>query len=152
MTEILVARTWDRVKADLLAEIGEKTYEVWFGRARVLSLRRGVLLVGVPNDFIRSWVAERYAELLGRLERWVRAAVAPDGDESAIMASLRVAEGLAAAHGSVARAGAALTARTGAETALVDLGEALGEVEALLGLRVDDAVLDRIFARFCVGK
>jgi tRNA modification GTPase len=92
------------------------------------------------------------AELLGRLERWVRAAVAPDGDESAIMASLRVAEGLAVAHGSVARAGAALAARTGAETALVDLGEALGEVEALLGLRVDDAVLDRIFARFCVGK
>jgi chromosomal replication initiator protein len=67
MIELLVARTWDRVKAELVAEIGEKTYEVWFSRARVLSLRRGVLLVGVPNEFIRSWVTERYGTLLSRL-------------------------------------------------------------------------------------
>jgi chromosomal replication initiator protein len=66
-TEILVARTWDRVKDELLAEIGEKTYEVWFGRARVLSLKRGVLLIGVPNDFIRTWISERYGALLARL-------------------------------------------------------------------------------------
>jgi chromosomal replication initiator protein len=67
MIELLVEKTWDRVKDDILAEIGEKTYEVWFSRARVLSLRRGVLLIGVPNDFIRTWIAERYGSLLSRL-------------------------------------------------------------------------------------
>jgi chromosomal replication initiator protein len=67
MTELLVERTWDRVKDELLAEIGEKTYDVWFSRARVLSLRRGVLLIGVPNDFIRTWIVERYGGLLSRL-------------------------------------------------------------------------------------
>jgi chromosomal replication initiator protein len=67
MIELLVERTWDRVRDDLVAEIGEKTYEVWFSRARVMSLRRGVLLIGVPNDFIRTWIAERYGSLLSRL-------------------------------------------------------------------------------------
>lgn len=67
MIDLLVEKTWDRLKEDLLAEIGEKTYEVWFSRARVLSLRRGVLLIGVPNDFIRAWISERYGALLSRL-------------------------------------------------------------------------------------
>jgi chromosomal replication initiator protein len=67
MTELLVERTWDRVKEELLAEIGEKTFELWFAQARVVSLRRGILLVGAPNEFIRSWIAERYGPLLGRL-------------------------------------------------------------------------------------
>jgi chromosomal replication initiator protein len=67
MTELLVERTWDRVREELLGEVGEKTFAVWFSHARVVSLRRGVLLVGVPNDFIRSWIAERYGPLLARL-------------------------------------------------------------------------------------
>lgn len=67
MTELLVERTWDRIKDDLIAEIGDKTYEVWFGRARVLALRRGVFSIGIPNDFIRTWIAERYGALLSHL-------------------------------------------------------------------------------------
>jgi tRNA modification GTPase len=90
--------------------------------------------------------------LRARLERWVRARVAPDGEEGAIVASLRVADGLERAHASVARAALGLEKRAATETVLVDLRDALAEVEGLLGLRADDAVLDRIFARFCVGK
>jgi tRNA modification GTPase len=87
-----------------------------------------------------------------RVERWVRARVAPDGEEGAIVASLRVADGLERAHATVARAALGLQKREALETVLVDLREGLTEVESLLGLRADDAVLDRIFARFCVGK
>jgi chromosomal replication initiator protein len=67
MTELLVERTWDRVREELLAEIGEKTFELWFASTRVVSLRRGVLMVGAPNEFIRAWIAERYGPLLARL-------------------------------------------------------------------------------------
>lgn len=38
------------------------------------------------------------------------------------------------------------------EVALVDLRDALGATSALFGLELGDAVLDRIFATFCVGK
>ncbi len=35
---------------------------------------------------------------------------------------------------------------------MVDLHEALDALSAILGLEVGDAVLDRIFSRFCIGK
>ena len=38
------------------------------------------------------------------------------------------------------------------EAVLVDLRDALLELERVLGIDADDAVLDRIFATFCVGK
>jgi tRNA U34 5-carboxymethylaminomethyl modifying GTPase MnmE/TrmE len=38
------------------------------------------------------------------------------------------------------------------EAALVDLREAQLGMERMLGVHADDAVLDRIFASFCVGK
>jgi tRNA modification GTPase len=38
------------------------------------------------------------------------------------------------------------------EVALVDLREALAEASSLIGVEVGDAVLDRIFATFCLGK
>lgn len=41
--------------------------------------------------------------------------------------------------------------RVAVEIALVDLGEALAGANAILGIEVDDAVLDRIFSTFCLG-
>jgi len=38
------------------------------------------------------------------------------------------------------------------EAALVDLREALACAGAILGVDVGDAVLDRIFSTFCLGK
>jgi len=52
-----------------------------------------------------------------------------------------------------ALAGALVTIRTEPiEIPLLDLREALAQASALLGVDVGDAVLDRIFATFCVGK
>ena len=38
------------------------------------------------------------------------------------------------------------------EAALVDLKLALHQIGQILGIEVGDAVLDRIFSTFCVGK
>jgi tRNA U34 5-carboxymethylaminomethyl modifying GTPase MnmE/TrmE len=35
---------------------------------------------------------------------------------------------------------------------MVDLQEALREVAGILGQSVDDAILDKIFSTFCIGK
>ncbi len=67
MIEVLVAETWDRVRDVLQRELGPKVFELWFGQARVIQLRRGVMSVGLPNDFVRDWVHEHYGALLTRL-------------------------------------------------------------------------------------
>ena len=38
------------------------------------------------------------------------------------------------------------------ELAAVDLREALDQLARITGERVDEAVLDQLFARFCIGK
>ena len=73
------------------------------------------------------------------------------GDEGGIVASLRQLELLDALARALAAAEEAL-ARVPLEAALVDLREALAYASAILGIEVGDAVLDRIFSAFCLGK
>ena len=73
-----------------------------------------------------------------------------DGDGS-LLASLRQMESLAILERALGAAGVSLRTAP-VEVALVDLREALGQVSTLLGVDVGDAVLDRIFAMFCLGK
>ena len=68
-----------------------------------------------------------------------------------LMASLRQIEGLGALERALGASERSLKDAP-VEVALVDFGEALTEVSSLLGVEVGDAVLDRIFETFCVGK
>jgi tRNA U34 5-carboxymethylaminomethyl modifying GTPase MnmE/TrmE len=96
--------------------------------------------------------AERGLEALhDRLVQEVLALTGEDGDEGGVVASLRqvqliesLAQSLAAAEENLASAPV--------EIVLVDLRLALEVVSSLLGLEVGDAILDTVFARFCVGK
>jgi tRNA modification GTPase len=68
-----------------------------------------------------------------------------------LVASLRQMDALDALDRSLQAAAISL-GEAPIEVALVDIKEALAHVSQLVGLDVGDAVLDRIFASFCVGK
>jgi len=87
-------------------------------------------------------------ELLGD---WVRRRTAADGEEGAVVASMRVVDGLRSARDAVYKAAGSL-GRIPVEAALVDLGQAKRELDRILGIEEDGAVLDRVFSKFCVGK
>ena len=106
----------------------------------------------LPTDCVCSALTgEGVASVAGCLEQWVQRRTARDGDEGGIVASLRVIEKLLAAQAALSR-----VARTGdcvpVEAALVDLRQAQREIDHILGVEADEAVLDRIFASFCIGK
>ena len=98
---------------------------------------------------VSALTGEGMTGLVARLTDEVRRRTG--ADETSLVATLRQVELLGSLH-------RALTAAEGSlqdaplEAALVDLHEALRTVGALLGVDVGDAVLDRIFASFCVGK
>ena len=85
------------------------------------------------------------------LIREVELRAGASGDEGGIVASIRQIELLESLRAELAAAEAAL-ANAPLEAALVDLNGALASAGRILGVDVADAVLDRIFSAFCLGK
>ena len=108
-----------------------------------LAITGALAVSAIEGDGVESLVRE--------LERIIGERVGADGDEGGLVASLRQLEVLQALEGSLRRAGEALLAAP-LEVALVDLHAALVSLSELLGVEVGDAVLDKVFATFCLGK
>jgi len=89
--------------------------------------------------------------LVARLTDEVGRRASAAGDEGGIVASLRQIELLDALRSALDASGHGLAA-VPLEVALVDLRAALTHVDALLGVETGDAVLDRVFSTFCLGK
>ncbi len=127
------------------------------GRARVLVRAKSDLPVhpgalAVPDAVEASTIRASGVEaLLERLAREVDLRAGAAGDEGGIVASLRQLELIDSLASALAAGEAALADRP-LEAALVDLKHALDHAGAILGVDVGDAVLDRIFSTFCLGK
>lgn len=126
-------------------------------RARIVTLSKHDLdpsasVVSVDGAIRTSVKAENgLDDLWARLGDEVTARTGADGDEGGIVASMRQIELLETLSRCMGNGSAAFGVQP-PEIALVDLTGALGAVSALLGLEVGDAVLDTVFAKFCVGK
>jgi len=55
---------WNNLLGRLKNEVGEQAFNAWFMPITPLSLSDDKLKLGVPNDFFREWVVERYIGLL----------------------------------------------------------------------------------------
>jgi tRNA modification GTPase len=85
------------------------------------------------------------------LTREVERRAGVSGGEGGIVASVRQIELLESLRAQLVAAETAL-AEAPLEAALVDLNGALASAGRILGVDVSDAVLDRIFSSFCLGK
>ena len=127
------------------------------GRARVLVRAKSDLPVhptalALPDAVEVSTIRDAGVEaLVERLAREVHLRAGAAGDEGGIVASLRQLELIDSLAGALAAGEAALADRP-LEAALVDLKHALDHAGAILGADVGEAVLDRIFSTFCLGK
>ena len=126
------------------------------GHARVLVQAKSDL-GGHPSHQALEAVAvsaltgEGLDRLLAAIGHAVRVDAEIHGDEIAVVTSLRQTELLDALHRALEQGADALV-NSPLEAALVDLREAMSIVSGMLGLTIDNAVLDRIFATFCLGK
>ena len=89
--------------------------------------------------------------LLRRIGEEIVELVGAENEEGQIATSLRQREGLERIQRALRSATTALAGMP-LEVALVDFRQALLAASALLGVELGDAVLDRIFSTFCVGK
>jgi chromosomal replication initiator protein len=58
---------FERVKKRLKAQLGQEIFASWFGRLKVDSASRNVVRLSVPTMFLKSWINNRYLELISNL-------------------------------------------------------------------------------------
>jgi tRNA modification GTPase len=129
-----------------------------------LTADRPRLLIASKSDLPSAWPDEGVdcacSALTGSgiedvrrcLAVWVKERASIDAEEGGIVASLRVIKRLEEARAGLECAIEGLRVGMPLEVVLIDLRVALSALDETLGCQVDDAVLDRIFATFCVGK
>jgi tRNA modification GTPase len=127
------------------------------GRPRVLvraksDLRSQEAAAALPEaQPVSALTGEGMDALRECLTREVELRAGASGDEGGIVVSVRQSELLEALRTELVSAEAALVDAP-LEAALVDLNAALASAGRFFGVDVSDAVLDRIFSAFCLGK
>jgi len=101
---------------------------------------------------VSALTGEGLGELKATLSSWVCRRLALDGDEGGLVATARQVCLLEEITRDFDQSVAAIESDAPIEAVLVPLRGALSGCDDVLGVDVDDAVLDRIFSRFCVGK
>jgi tRNA modification GTPase len=127
------------------------------GRARLIVCSKSDLPAHPEATALRdaqsasAFAKEGTTALRERLAREVELQAGVVGDEGGIVASARQIELLDLLCRTLVAAETSL-ASAPLEASLVDLKEALTCVGSIVGVEVGDAVLDRIFSTFCLGK
>ncbi|MDQ0318568.1 chromosomal replication initiator protein [Pararhizobium capsulatum DSM 1112] len=58
---------FERVSARLKAQVGPDVYASWFGRLKLHSVSKSVVRLSVPTTFLKSWINNRYLDLITSL-------------------------------------------------------------------------------------
>lgn len=117
-----LAAQWRRVRARLLAELGEATFNSWFKQIELIGLGDGRVILAVPTRFIRNWLQSHYAERMAtlwseedpnltRVEILVQAHVSPHVSQSVQNAAARAAAPRTESAAPAARTDSASTMR-----------------------------------------
>jgi len=59
-----LSTVWERTLSDLKSRVSEQTFNAWFFPLQPISLTESSITLGVPNEFSRDWVSERYLPLI----------------------------------------------------------------------------------------
>ncbi|MDH6265015.1 chromosomal replication initiator protein [Rhizobium sp. SG_E_25_P2] len=58
---------FERFSARLKAKVGPEVYASWFGRLKIHSVSKSVVRLSVPTTFLKSWINNRYLDMMTTL-------------------------------------------------------------------------------------
>ncbi len=65
--EMKNSELFERFSARLKAKVGPDVYSSWFGRLKLHSISKSVVRLTVPTTFLKSWINNRYLDLITSL-------------------------------------------------------------------------------------
>jgi chromosomal replication initiator protein len=60
---------WESVLADIELSVSKATFNTWFKDTYIIKEKEGVVCVGVPNEFVKTWLVEKYHKTILKLLR-----------------------------------------------------------------------------------
>jgi chromosomal replication initiator protein len=60
---------WLKALVDIELEVSKANFSTWFKNTRIMKLDSGVVNLGVPNEFVRDWLANKYSSMILRVLR-----------------------------------------------------------------------------------
>ena len=63
-TDAAATRTWETISQRLREALNPSTYDTWFGGTEALEASPERLVVGVPNEFTKTWIEGHFGSLL----------------------------------------------------------------------------------------
>ena len=58
--------TWEKALESLKGSISQQTYQTWFVPIKLVDADENTVVLGAPNRFFKSWIEERYLEIISR--------------------------------------------------------------------------------------
>lgn len=62
-------KLWEQVLVEIELSVSEATFNTWFTDTTILRRENGTVYVGVPNEFVRTWITEKYDKEILKLLR-----------------------------------------------------------------------------------
>jgi chromosomal replication initiator protein len=66
---------WNSVLSQIEIELSRVNYNTWFKNTRIVDYRDGELYIGVPNEFVKDWLFQKYHKFILRILRTVHEGV-----------------------------------------------------------------------------
>jgi chromosomal replication initiator protein len=60
---------WEQVLVEIELSASKATFNTWFTDTKILRREDGTVYVGVPNEFVRTWITEKYDKKILKLLR-----------------------------------------------------------------------------------
>lgn len=62
-------KLWEQVLVEIELSVSEATFNTWFADTQIIDKTDGTVVVGVPNEFVRTWITEKYDKKILKLLR-----------------------------------------------------------------------------------
>jgi chromosomal replication initiator protein len=62
-------KLWEQVLVEIELSVSEATFNTWFSDTQILRREEETVYIGVPNEFVRTWITEKYDKKILKLLR-----------------------------------------------------------------------------------
>ena len=66
---------WNSALSQIVIELSRVNFNTWFKNTRIIDYKDGEVTVGVPNEFVKDWLNQKYHKFILRILRTIHEGV-----------------------------------------------------------------------------